>query len=138
MKPKRILCGIDFSQHSLKTFKTAVEFAYTFGSELHVIHVIEANLAGQGDVMNLEEKAVRALNALVAEWANALDDGQVKIQVTTGLASDELVKYATEHEVDLTILGNKGITLFEEAVIGTTTQRVLKEAVCSVLVDRDG
>ena len=88
--------------------------------------------------MNLEEKAVRALNALVAEWANALDDGQVKIQVTTGLASDELVKYATEHEVDLTILGNKGITLFEEAVIGTTTQRVLKEAVCSVLVDRDG
>ena len=76
------------------------------------------------------------MNDLVAEWANALDDGQVKIEVTTGLASDALVKYATDHEVDLTILGSKGITRLEEAVIGTTTQRVLKEAKCSVLVDK--
>ena len=44
---------------------------------------------------------------------------------------------ARELEADLAVLGAKGITLLEEPFIGTTTEHVVKEAPCSVLVAKD-
>ena len=134
MKPNRILCGVDFSEHSVNAIRMAVEIAQVFKAELHVIHVIETSLTVPDDARALENSALRAIDALAAEWRNSLNDSQVTTEVTTGLASTEIVKYANNEEVDLVVLGNKGVTLFEETVIGTTVERVLKEARCSVLV----
>jgi nucleotide-binding universal stress UspA family protein len=137
MKFKRILCGVDFSEYSVKAFKTAVELARSFKADLHVMHVIEANPAVPEDAMTLEEKAIAALDALVRQWANTLDEGQLTTEVTTGRASVEIVNSASAREVDLTVLGAKGAALLEEAFIGGTTERVLKEAGCSVLAVRN-
>ena len=45
MKFKQILCGVDFSEASVKAFEAAVDIARSFKSELHVIHVVEADPA---------------------------------------------------------------------------------------------
>src|SRR5689334_17923577 len=39
---KKILCGVDFSQPSLRAFQTAVQLARQSKAELHLLHVIEA------------------------------------------------------------------------------------------------
>ncbi|HYR87760.1 MAG TPA: universal stress protein [Terriglobia bacterium] len=137
MKFKRILCGVDFSEYSLKAFKTAVELARLFKTDLHVIHVIETSLAMPEDALTLEEKAITALNALITQWATKLDNNQVTTEVTTGRASTEIINSARTREVDLIVLGAKGVTLLEEAFIGGTLEHVLKEASCSVLTVRN-
>jgi len=137
MKFKRILCGVDFSEYSVKAFKSAVELARLFKAHLHVIHVTEANPAIPGDALTLEEKAMTALSALVTQWATTLDRDQVTTEVTTGRASTEIINSAHTREVDLVVLGAKGVTLLEEAFIGGTMEHVLKKARCSVLAVRN-
>lgn len=134
MKFKRILCGVDFSQASVEAFEAAVELAQAFKAELHVIHVIEAEPATPD--LTLEEKAVTAMDKLVSPVTN--DDRAIRIttEVTTGGASDELLNRARERQVDLVILGAKGLTLLGERLFGGTAKRVFDHAPCSVLAVR--
>jgi nucleotide-binding universal stress UspA family protein len=146
MKFKRILCGVDFSKPSVLAFNVAVELARLMHAELHILHVIEAVPAvsewiparGAGDavVMTLEQKAQAAMDALVATAAEAFNGTRVTTEVTEGNAAAEILHHARDREADLIILGAKGLALPEEAFAGSTAERVMKGAACSVLVVR--
>jgi universal stress protein A len=134
MRLKLILCGVDFSDSSVKAFKTAVALAKTAQAEVHAVHVVEPLPILEQDVVALQDKARIALQALVTEWAYELDEGQVTTTVTSGRAFVELANMVRELEADLVVVGAAGINLLEEPFIGTTTEHVLKEAQSSVLV----
>ena len=136
MKFKRILCGVDFSQASVKAFEAAVELARSFKAELHVIHVIEAEPATPD--LSIEEKALAAMDALVSPATKSGRDLQITTEVTTGSPSVEILNRAQERKADLIALGTKGLTLLEEAVVGGTAKRVFSGARCSILAVREG
>lgn len=48
----------------------------------------------------------------------------------------ELIKYAREYEIDMIVLGVRGHTLLEQLMVGSTTDRVIREAPCPVLAVR--
>ncbi|MFT5698594.1 MAG: nucleotide-binding universal stress UspA family protein [Desulforhopalus sp.] len=48
----------------------------------------------------------------------------------------ELVKYAEASEIDMIVLGVRGHTLWEKLTVGSTTDRVIREASCPVLAVR--
>ena len=48
----------------------------------------------------------------------------------------ELIKYAKESEIDMIVLGVRGHTLLEKLTVGSTTDRVIREAPCPVLAVR--
>jgi universal stress protein A len=131
MKFKRILCGVDFSQASVQAFETAVELARSFKAELHVIHVVEVEAAGPD--FSLEEKALAAMDTLIAPAVRDGRDLQITTEVTTGSASAEILNRAHERSVDLIALGTKGLTLLEEGIVGGVAERVFRGAPCSVL-----
>jgi nucleotide-binding universal stress UspA family protein len=134
MKFERILVGVDFSQASIEAFEAAVKLARLFKSELHVIHVVEAEPPIPD--LSLEEKAIAAMDALVAPAAQSDGDLQLSTEVTTGSASVEILNRARERQVDLIALGTKGFSLLGEGVIGGTGKRVFSGATCSVLAVR--
>jgi universal stress protein A len=145
MRFKRILCGVDFSQPSVQAFNVAVEMARLMHAELHIIHVIEAYPVvpewlptGRWDeaALALEEKAKAAMDALVATAAEAFNGTRVTTEVTAGRAYVEILHHARDRETDLIIIGAKGLALPEEAFSGSTAERVMKEARCSVLIVR--
>jgi nucleotide-binding universal stress UspA family protein len=41
-------------------------------------------------------------------------------------------------KADLVVLGSKGLAPLEELIVGSTAERVMKEATCSALVTREG
>jgi universal stress protein A len=135
MKFKRILCGVDFSQASVRAFEAGVDLARSFKAELHVIHVVEAEPAVPD--LSLDEKALAAMDTLVSPAAIAGRDFQITTEVTTGSASVEILNRAREQKVDLIIIGIQGLTLLEEGILGGTAKRVFANAPCSVLVVRD-
>lgn len=54
----------------------------------------------------------------------------------TGEPYKELTKYAKEQEIDIIVLGISGHTLLDKLLVGSTTDRVIRQAPCPVLAVR--
>jgi nucleotide-binding universal stress UspA family protein len=134
MKLKQILCGVDFSESSLSAFETAVELAQRFKAELYVLHTIEADSSVPN--LALEEKANRAMDALIGPAQEKFPDVRLATEITTGTAFVEILSRARERHFDLITLGAKGISMLGERLVGSTSDNVVKEAPCSVLIVR--
>jgi universal stress protein A len=142
---KRILCAVDFSETSLEAFRLAAEIARRFASGLYVLHVIEARPVAPGLIgvdavgemaVELEEKATAALESLVESSASDLEGISLTLEVTAGRAFVEILNHARYWAADLIVLGAKGATALEQIVVGSTAERVMKDAPCSTLIVR--
>lgn len=140
---KHSLCAVDFSDSSVAAFQQAVELARQGIHHFYVLHVIEArpvatDLVGLDEVgeiaLKLEEKATAALESLLAASAEELKGILVTAEVTAGRAFVEILNYAHKWSVDLIVLGAKGTNTVEQILVGSTAERVLKTAPCSVLI----
>jgi nucleotide-binding universal stress UspA family protein len=142
---KRILCAVDFSSDSVEGFHIAVELARAQSGSLHLLHVIEAQpvvsdwlpIGGIGEVtIQIEEKANAAMESLVRSAKTSLTGLAVSTEVTSGRAFVEIVNRAREFKADLIVLGSKGAASLEDIIVGSTAERVMKAASCSVLIAR--
>ena len=138
---KRILVGCDFSPDSNLAFEYGISLAQEFQSELHLVHVIRPSLyedllkTGQppfpGVPENLQDQLKARLGDLVPQeayhWCTP------KISLMAGQPHEELTKYAVLHENDLIVLGIRGRSLVETLFVGSTTDRVARQAPCPLL-----
>ena len=83
----------------------------------------------------LSEKMDKALNeqlnALVPEEAHNWSNPQTSL--LAGQPPEEIIKYAVLNNVDLIVLGIRGHGLVESILVGSTTERVARQAPCAVL-----
>lgn len=140
---RRILCAVDFSESSLAAFRQAAELARLSRSEIYVLHTIEAqpvvpDIMGLGEAgetaVKLEEEATAALESLIASSASALECVSLTAEVTAGRAFVEILHHARDSSADLIVIGAKGAASVEQIIVGSTAERVLKDAPCSVLI----
>ena len=144
---KRIICPVDFSDSSLAAFETAVEMAQKDSAELLVLHVIEGRPVvsewfpthSLGEMtVRMEEKAHQAVNTLLICTAPKTEGLAVATIIVNGIPFVEILKQATTWKPDLIVLGAIGATSVEGIFFGSTAERVLRGAECSVLVVRHG
>ena len=144
---KRILCPVDFSNSSLAAFETAVEMAQRDSAELLVLHVIEGRPVvsewfpthSLGEMtVRMEEKAHQAVNTLLTCAAPTTEGLAVATDIVNGVPFVEILKQATTWKADLIVLGAIGAASVDQIIFGSTAERVLKGAACSVLVVRQG
>ena len=142
---KRIICPVDFSNSSLAAFETAVEMGQKYSAELLVLHVIEGRPVlsewfpthSLGEMtVHMEEKAHQAVNTLLTCTAPKTEGLAVATIIVNGIPFVEILKQATTWKADLIVLGAIGATSVEEIFFGSTAERVLRGAACSVLVVR--
>jgi nucleotide-binding universal stress UspA family protein len=113
---------------------------------VHLVHVIEPTVywgidsavkALAEDLERAVEKAVeKKLLGLVpkeaASWCN------VEPVLRSGSPHEQIVRHARALEVDLIVLGIRGHGLVDKLMVGSTTNRVIREAHCPVLAVRRG
>jgi universal stress protein A len=142
---RRILCAVDFSQESVRAFHTAAETARQSKGALHLLHVVEAQpvvsellpVNGLGETMlTLDEKAAAAMQSLVESSARELEGVALTTEIDNGSAFVEIPRKAREWKADLIVLGAKGTASLEKVLVGSTAERVMRDAPCSVLVVR--
>jgi len=143
---RRILCAVDFSESSMRALAFAGSIAQEAGGQLAVMHVVEL----LHEEMGLESSwatqrtiadyiaAVRAdstakLEAAVPEGARYYE---VQTVVTTGKPYREILREAADRESDLIVLGVHGRNPLDLLLFGSTTQQVVRRAVCPVLTVR--
>lgn len=140
---RRILVGCDFSPDAELALAFGLQLAREFQSELHLVHVIEP--AGYG--VDLMEKALgenlrdtirrRARDRLAEHTPDGASDGCApRTALVEGRAHQELTAYATGHQIDLMVLGVRGMNLVASLLVGSTTDRVIRSATCPVLTVR--
>jgi len=136
---QRILVGCDFSPDSDLAFQYALSLAQEYLSELHVVHVIEPpiykHMLNAAKVEGIRQPLRGQLKEKLSDMVPQDAHNWCK-PVTALLAGepyDELIKYAVVNEIDLVVLGLRGRTLVETLLMGSTTDRVIRQAPCAVL-----
>lgn len=63
-----------------------------------------------------------------------LNEIDVTYETLTGKPANVINDYAKNHEIDLIVIGNRGISGIKKLVMGSVSQKVTNEAECAVLV----
>ena len=141
---KKILVPIDFSDMSKQAFQYALRFAEQFRCEIVLLHVVEPETVIAGtplavDVFaQLEDDMAAAKAELAALAASSRDRlNSVASVVRSGHAPNEITKAAKDLDVDLIMIATHGYTSWRHLCIGSTAERVVRAAPCSVFVVRE-
>jgi nucleotide-binding universal stress UspA family protein len=141
---KQILVPIDFSDCSLRALDLAITIAQPFGARLTLLHVVEPAVYQQnylGIAPPLEESTQTLVEA-GRERLAALSRKRVGHRLRTeslvrvGHAHSEIPDTASALSADLIVMGTHGYTGLRHALLGSTTERVVRHAVCPVLTVR--
>jgi nucleotide-binding universal stress UspA family protein len=137
-----ILLTTDFSETSAKAFPAARAMADRFGARISVVHVeddrvspllVEYMAVGLESVRQRQvENARRQLEEFV--FSHMGRDADVDMEVSLGVPHAEIVRLASERDVDLIVMATHGRGFISHAMMGSTTERVLRRAPCPVLV----
>ena len=141
---KKILCGVDFSQPSLRAFQTAVELARQSKAQLHLLHVIEAQPVVPGlepgqlseTMLMLEGKANAAIQSLLKSQSRLLKNLKVTTEIDHGSAFVEILNHVRDARVDLIVVGARGQVSIDDIFAGSTVENLVRQAPCSLLVVR--
>lgn len=147
---RKILVPTDFSESAEQAFLHAAAIARWSGAELIVLHVVEKFMDHSlvySDMWPFQ-KPVRQYYKELEERTAARLDAQVeklvgpgvtfRVIVTTGAPPGEIVQAAEREGVDLVVIATHGRGGIAQALLGSTTDRVLRKAPCPVLVIRSG
>lgn len=144
---KKILVPIDFSKTARLAVEVAADVAKRTEAELILLHVIEApsetshNITGEVDLsepwedkiftMKLIERSKKQMARLFHELR---DNGlKVKQEMRMGSAFYGIRDIIAGHMVDLVVMGTEGRSKIEEMIIGSNTEKVIRQAKCPVL-----
>jgi nucleotide-binding universal stress UspA family protein len=141
---RRILVPTDFSESARNALRYGASFAREYKAELLVLHVVESAAIGYANDLFpvpmadvFREVTTYARNELQALVTEERAKGiQVEELVVQGRPSAEIIRVAREREVDMIVLGAHGKGVLDQALFGSTTERVVRKAPCPVLTCR--
>jgi nucleotide-binding universal stress UspA family protein len=116
-----VLCPLDLSEISGRALRYADALAAWYEARLTVLFVRPGLrvTSTERDVAAFVESAI---------GAHAAD-----LRVTDGDVVSEIVRFAAALPADFVVLGTHGISGFKQLLLGSVTERVLREAPCPVL-----
>ena len=142
----RILIPIDFSDSARCAFYTGLSMAQQNDAEAYILHVSEPLRAfdfGKKryvDTRNTLERVEKGVKRRIDElWKEsgieAVDRRKIHMIIRGGTAEEEIVAVAKEKAMDLIVLGTSGASGLQ-ALLGSTAERVVRNAPCSVFCVR--
>jgi nucleotide-binding universal stress UspA family protein len=144
---KTILVPTDFSSTARSAIDVAVNIAKKAGAELILLHIIEDvdedsfNVVGEASAgvpvenrlftMKLIQKSKRQL----AEAVDQASQNGLKVsgKLRVGNAYHNINQTIVEQKVDLVVMGTHGTSGYEEVMVGSNTEKVVRRSSCPVL-----
>jgi nucleotide-binding universal stress UspA family protein len=143
---KKILVPTDFSKTSLTALDVAFDIAKKSGASIFLLNVVEeagkdsTRITGEWQKADWEEKLFiyklleRAENQLTKVVQDAKYDAVKMIgELRLGNPFHGMNSIIAEQKVDLVVMGTRGVTNLETMLIGTNTERVVRNSSCPIL-----
>jgi nucleotide-binding universal stress UspA family protein len=139
---KKILVPIDFSKKSEYAAKMAAKIAEKTNSTIYLLHMIELPSGiidmGAGSSFSIPESMLylRKVREQILKFKESFFTDNIEVQYAIKLQnpSEGILKYADKIEADIIIMGSKGHSNFEEILIGSNTEKVVRRATVPVIV----
>jgi nucleotide-binding universal stress UspA family protein len=139
----KILVPVDFSEYSDYALEHALALGKALGAELHLVHVLEPieNTPAEWVFIPMDELVSKARHAAEEKFrrlaVDLIEKGfTIHSAVLTGHPDIVIAKYAEDNGISMISMGTHGRRGLEYLMFGSTTERVLKTAPCSVLAVR--
>ena len=127
----KILCALDFSDHSEKAFKRAMEISYATSGELICQYIHDTSksyfpAATLKTSSKLEKKFQKKYRKFLKKFDRSPEDVTCKYKVNDNLKSEaeKLYKTAEEDEVQMLVIGAKGQTSSVTSLLGNITENL--------------
>jgi nucleotide-binding universal stress UspA family protein len=122
---QNILCPINFSGLSKQSLEFSSELAGEFGAKLWVVHATDQEEIERGEVQQL-----------ICDWVPQEVRGRCEVSevIRQGSPAEQIILMAREHSADLIVMGAQHRPFLEFTTLGTTTERVMRHSLTSVLV----
>ena len=143
---KKILTPIDRSGYKEKILAYAISLGKAWGSEITAVHVIDPGRGVPGGRVkekerDREEEAKREAEILLVQLIDPLARKEgVNIRKEVIEESDSVAKsiidYAKKNNMDLIVIGTKGMTSVEDFFLGSVANNVIHHAHCPVFAIR--
>lgn len=146
---KKILAPTDFSELSQVGVRYALNLAKAVGAEVTVYHVLDSDELKKFRE-GIEERVItdyslRPLSHLLERYqialARFLNDHfsdlipsvKIREKVEMGVADKNIVELAEKEAVDLIVISTHGRTGLSHVILGSVTEKVVRNAACPVL-----
>ncbi|MCE4627813.1 MAG: universal stress protein [Desulfurococcales archaeon] len=138
---RSILVGVDGSEASLRAAERAADLASHHGARIILLSVVPPPTVFLGELMTPEiidpkplvDAAKSALEKL-AERLRKEKGVEVETHVVIGDPAESIVDIAKDFDVDLIVVGRRGLSGIERLFVGSVTRKVLERTDRDVLV----
>ena len=139
---KKILVGVDGSEHAMEAFRKAVEVARRNEGEVIVTMIIEQQMTTALTVAPLGNEYIEEQmtygNDLLERcrlYAESVNFTKVTKDLVFGQAKSVLaIELPKKHGIDLIMVGQSGLNRVETMMVGSVANYVIRKAPCDVLV----
>ena len=143
----KILIPIDGSSHSKKALEFAADFALRYTAKLCILHVLQnspgsdtislgaASVTIEASQKNLDESA-RELMETAKKVATDMGCSDVETITRGGHPTQQIIRCARKKEIDLIVLGSRGLSDIKGLLLGSVSHQVNNLAGCTVVTVR--
>jgi nucleotide-binding universal stress UspA family protein len=138
---KDILVPTDFSKCSVSAVRVAAQLAKRLDATIHLLHVIETpvvaydagmvNFESLPQAMFMKELADDNMKSLLNE--GFLQGISVESKIEYDAIYTRINHYVEKHNIQLIVMGSHGAKGFNEIVLGSNAERVVRYSSCPVL-----
>jgi nucleotide-binding universal stress UspA family protein len=139
----KILVPVDGSKHSEEALKIAADYAKTKGDNICLINVVPVIEGIDLEISasereKLKESMVKKSDYVVQQACGILAGEDViatcRHVVASSSVADAIIDYAEKENIDLIIIGSRGLGKSSRYKMGSVASKVVKHAPCSVYV----
>ena len=133
---KHILLAVDGSENAVRAAREAIKIAST-NSLIEMVYVADFDKA-KTEVLHAasSESLLLERKRKVAPVEEILKESEKKYKLTIlhGTPGPEIVKYANEKQVDIVVIGSRGLNSLQEMILGSVSHKVMKRVQCPALI----
>jgi nucleotide-binding universal stress UspA family protein len=130
---KKILYPTDFSSYSNQAYFHAITLAESQGASLTIMFVY-APSQGTAETPSSGAEDLSYWRSQLEQIRPTNPDIPVDHVLLQGDPATEIVRHAAETNMDLIVMGTHGRTGLERLLVGSVAEKVMRDALCSVLV----
>ena len=140
----RILVPTDGSEHTKNALDYALEIAEKFNGTVLLLNILPDPVVKTYSP-HLEDKGFNDSDKLVEERKKILNDEfergkqnkpEIKIskKLDQGPVADKIIEYVNAENIDLIVMGHKGLHLHQELIMGSKTRKVAQKTELPLLI----
>ena len=138
----KILVPVDFSKKSEFAVKMSAQIGKKIKAEIHLLHLVElpSGIVDMGAGSNFSIPAsmiyLRKVKEKIIHLKDTFFDSDqiIKYSIKFENPFEGIKNYATKNDANLIVMGSKGVSDFEEMIIGSNTEKVVRTSNIPVIV----